>query len=666
MKSVSEIYNTSNITYFPRRYSNCTVHLQLSLCEPPKIQYSGTALWRKEFTWFILPSNKLDCDDEKVKLKNHKKLTFETGALVLYGYSSIFFVIFKFNEVHMLCLSCMKRKRLTSIKQLQVSNFYNYIALWRKLHSKLDRVALMIAFDFDIDASAFHWNCNIHKDYVYDAPLCTFIIMMRNLNFSGITESSPLRSRLMLHGGLSGYTIVDTGNAYWIRRNLYEYLSYAMDIKPFAYVYVMEQVPKNFQALIQPFDSKIWGILVLLTMIISLILCYKSRNFNYKHKISSILSTWFSAVKILIDQPAVEVKNFLKNNLSSLGIWCLWSFLAVILSQLYKGTLCSFLANSATPVVPDNLKSVLLSNEMIITQKSISNRIKTENGFSLRMSCFLNVILKDFLENDPEKHSSIYHELYNKVEWIGDDLAKDHFTVDVAVQLLKENKIFNKHSYKTINIPNRYFLLDTTDRVEIFKMQLLFFTGNWISKAQPLPLFMSRVGWIIRQNYLYTRLKTKIAQLYESGLYDRWKRYYDKYHMILYIRNIAKELAHHDGSNFTGRNFEGKQNGISLLNLFHFVYFNERKLSFVSETLPKQVFVIIVLYTLISLAFSFTVLICEVLFNYVINLAITISVPLPALTLRGRYPTEYLSGGVLTARSHYPANHLLFIRVTRH
>ncbi|CAL8132310.1 unnamed protein product [Orchesella dallaii] len=200
------------------------------------------------------------------------------------------------------------------------------------------------------------------------------------------------------------------------------------------------------------------------------------------------------------------------------------------------------------------------------------------------------------------------HVLGNKSEnvqfqWIGDDRAGDNATV----QVLKNGKVFNRHLNTTVEIPGNYFFMDNKDIVKQFQLHIMFFTKNWVSNLQTLPTFVDRDAWVIKQNYLYSRFKYMLARLVESGLYSRWDEYYSKLVTVRLMRDAAKEVGETLGEK------NKRSSVVSISNLFHYVFLNERKKhDHKPETIPVKVYLMIGAYGLIFLAFSCIMLLIEV------------------------------------------------------
>ncbi|CAL8143066.1 unnamed protein product [Orchesella dallaii] len=591
-----------------RKFSNCSVQLHLSR-QLKTISETEDVRRRPEFMWFLFFSNETsECDDTNMK-NSEIKNSIELANL---GYPSIFFMIYDLTYVKMLCLSCVQDNRETDLQQLALNDLQSYKNLWENLHSKLDRTPIKINLNLMMSNTytlgVKRWDCNIHKGYVITSSACTYLIIRKALNFSTIHNRSPLLERIVTHGSIYTGMIVTESNLDWITNRKFQMLSYAITAEPYGYIMVLDHAPSNLKAIIQPFDWKIWINLGVATSLLTFILSLEFENgsrsagikTNYFHndKVNMVATSrvWFSIMVALLDQPTSVISTYSKRNSSTVMLWTLWCLVALSVSQSYKGALFSFLSSSPIPWIPDTLGRILDSNMPLITQVSmiVTHGPPNKKKVSSR-SILKDAILRDILQSLPDGNASIYGTLSRKIEWIGGDAGS------ATVSLLKSDRILNRDTNKSIPTPQSFFVIDKTNHAELFKMHLTFFTKKWVSNVQPLPIFMSRSAWTIKENYLYSRLKSKLAQLYESGLYDRWEAFYVKDDIVYYIKKAAEQLDDRvvrnssNGSgilsnprNYRNKQLVGKQGGISLTNLFHYVYLNEQKESAFSGMLPAK------------------------------------------------------------------------------
>ncbi|CAL8105074.1 unnamed protein product [Orchesella dallaii] len=585
-----------------RKFSRCSIHLHV--CRRVRILSlgTGTDLLRSEFVWFLFSSNDTGCNYDDVA----------SSLFTRSGFSALIFGILNFTRVHMICLSCKYINRLTSLSTLDVSDVPHYKKLWKKLHSNLHGKSILINAKLNPLSSAEKWNCNIHKEYVTYAYVCTYLIMMKHLNFTIVHNKSPRLSKI--HGAVYTRQIVNKNTRRWLSFNRLNLLGYAMNIKPYEYMIVLDHIPTHLDALLQPFDWLTWICLIVSSFMVAVILFIEFKTSNssspLKTFILSLSSACLPTTGLLVDQPASNLSQLMKKHSINTLLWWQWSVVAVTLSQFYKGSLFSFLSNSPPPEVPD-LESILKTNTPIFTQSS-ANCIQ---NFSISKPCstLRDSVLRNLLENQ-FKHSSLdFTELYRSIYWPGSD------SMIYLVGVMGNGRFINKKTNTTETLKSFVFI-DTPEVVKLFKMQLTFFSGKWTSKAIPMPLFMNRDGWVMRENYLYILFKKVLAQLYESGLYNRWDDFDQKDDIVYLIKKTA--IYKYDlksGSEFMGvrqysdAHIKGQQFEISLANLFHYVYMNTQEVSSVSETLPTKVYLLIMLYALVCLGLSSVVLIGEML-----------------------------------------------------
>ncbi|CAL8124495.1 unnamed protein product [Orchesella dallaii] len=524
--------NKSLCNLIPRKFLNCTVQLFSYTYQHSDI-HSEAVAFQQDFVWLIISKNENNYRNSDTELFVH-------ANFLRLGPASLFFVISNFTKVHMLCLSCVRENRLTNLNTLALNDLQHYNALWLKLHSKLDGITFESnENNLSTLIKAHVWNCNIHKGFYVPHHRCAIYILTKVLNFSVIHKRNLLPNTIS-HGSVFSLNVVGEGAAEYLADKNLELLNYAIAIKPYAFVMVRDQVPINMLTIVQPFDWQTWIMLIISTYPVALIIWYVLKK-------EDGFQIWFSTIGLLIDQPASNLNKIIRSPFVSFFCWSLWTFVAFTLNQMYKGSFVSFLLKASSPFVPNTLPLILQTNMLIVTQSWVMNKTidgKIANVFSLFKKELLSDIMKKRLENG----TSIYEQLYKKLEWIGDDNDGDNATV----QFLQSNKIFNKHLNKIIEMPDNFFLMDREDFPQRLWLQLKFFTKKWVSNVHPMPIFMYREAWNMKRNYLLPRLKGKLAQLSESGLYNRWTTYWEKYGLMKDLNKTARALGrsrdHDDGN----------------------------------------------------------------------------------------------------------------------
>ncbi|CAL8124726.1 unnamed protein product [Orchesella dallaii] len=598
--SIPKHRKRQNVQSARRRYSNCTVQLQIYCNQVTK----GTAVGQREFLWFIFTDETEHCHGGLIQDG------FKRG-LIEDGYPGVFFGIFNFNSVHMLCFSCLEQKRFTNLKELATNDIPSYKKLWSSLHSKLSGATFVINY-LEAKLPNFkkldNWtSCNIHKGHSFPVETCTYFSIMKELNFSTVYTKQlySLVSNPIYDGSILSRNVMNWQLANWLSSNHLEMVSYAMNIRPYAYILIIDSIGSNFStAITQPFDWQTWLALIIAIFVVAFMLRL-AYVIVYSASSTSIY-TCIPTFGLLLDQPATNLKS---KATSGFITWCVWSFVAITLSQFYKGTLFSFLSISVAPRVPDNLEEVLETNKFIVTSGSAyaANMKDDATGVGLKASSILrDLLLEDMLESHPELNASIYGKLHRKLEWLGSDFGK------IFLGILRTNSFFSIYSNRSaeVEVPTKYFFMDMSHFVERFRMYLKFFTRKWVSKSHPLPCFVGRAGWAVSHNYMYDRIKIMLARVYESGLYERWETYWHKNQALQSMRNIVNKLDKNVKKDLLRK---GKK--LSYINSFQFVYMSEEKQHLDSEAKPIEfsMLAIILVYTMVSFLFASVVFIHECL-----------------------------------------------------
>ncbi|CAL8131041.1 unnamed protein product [Orchesella dallaii] len=589
--SKSEKYgNKTNKYYFIRRHSNCSVQLQL-ICQEMR---DSTIAWKTEFIWFIFSSIGIKCVGKFA------------ADLPLQTHSSLYFSIYNFQYIFMICWSCRPVAiRITTAVENTICGYRN---LWEELHQNLNGVLVGISFEMKVPRSILKWDCNIHKDYTLSVATCGYFTMWKTLNLTIYSLKSPNSRSIYVHGLLHSQAPVAKITAEWIAFNNFELLNYAMHFQPFYYLMVLENIPTNWQAITQPFDWLTWISLLATTYIVALVLCLEFKTwdvnlFDIKFQIQfptpmkSPFSAGFATVSLLVNQ-FHSISQFLKKSPASLFLcWSFWSFGAVTLSQFYEGTLFSFLTTIVSPPVPNTLEGVVETNSFMFTQTTVQDNL---NGTATNSFSFLrDSILYDMLENYPESNDSVYSELHRRLKWIWVGLNQD-----TTLELLTNGWIINSLNGKAFKFPDKFFFIDDSIRVNLFRTYLSLVTQKWISTPLPLHIFVGRFGWVIKQNYMYERFKMKFAQLYESGIYVRWDLFFVKSDIAYDVKQAVGNVKLIPG-----------RNGITTSNLFHYVYCGEQKPSENVEELPIGLDIVstVLLYAGVCIIFSVIIFIHEIM-----------------------------------------------------
>jgi len=134
-----------------RRHSNCTVQLQLFCSQVTQ----GMAGWRREFVWFIYPSNKTACE------RKHKDFELEPD-ITLRGYPGLFFRINEnFTKVDLLCLTCNEKHTWTPVGKRGLSSIPSYFNRWSFFHSNLNGVLIETNLNEDFFLILESWRLGI-------------------------------------------------------------------------------------------------------------------------------------------------------------------------------------------------------------------------------------------------------------------------------------------------------------------------------------------------------------------------------------------------------------------------------------------------------------------------------------------------------------------------
>lgn len=586
-----------------RKFGHCNIQLHLQK-QLEAVEDTEDLLQRPEYVWLI----NLSLNYTKgLQNKDEKSLTdLNIDGLANLGYPTVFFVIWEYELVYLFCLSCKEGEKLQEFN-------LNWSQTWSKLFSNLHGTPIKINHKLSNLPLIQKWSCNIHKGYVPDVMTCSYFTLAEALNVTLIDHRSLLLNKIVTHGSLYCGMIISKTNTRWIILGKILVLGYGLAAKPYGYILVMDSAPSNFLAIIQPFDFKTW---ICLAVAIIFIVNLLSRELKQDRPAKEFFVNgdnhfWFLTVGTLLDQPATSIR-LAKTKVPVFLLWHLWLIAALSISQAYKGILFSFLSNTPLPSIPKTLNSLVSSKETLFTQLSMTRMISVNDSTGatkyIHMSILKDGILQDFLESlSTKQNNSIYSKFNQSLEWIGGS------TGTAFPSIVTKNHVYNQQLNKTFIIPSKFFFIDQLDHTSLFKTHLLFFTNKWASNVIPLPIFMSRTGWTIKENYLCKKIKEVMAQMCESGLYERWDKFYQMDDIVYYIKEAAmlirKEIANDTSSKRRVGN--GKQYEVSLKTLFHYVYMNQKKELPFAGTLPRKVYSAIFWYILLCLALACILFVAE-------------------------------------------------------
>ncbi|CAL8122842.1 unnamed protein product [Orchesella dallaii] len=564
-KSVVKVYDEkatiSETSRFPRlinyrKFNQCVVLSYFSFQNPFHLaKVSGES--KADFIWYLM--------SERVETLNRS----EYEQLVKLPFSGLVFTVTKFSAVHLLCLSCNEQDRAIGISSKLYSEINSkkepskkfslipyYYKLWKTFHRNLNQVPIFTDNDLGPSPIQRFKECNIHKKNIVMSSSCTYVVLMQHFNFSVLLAEEAKQNGILAHAYLDNGILITPRNMIWIKSGHFQMLSYAFEIEPYAYIMVLEEPPNNFDGILHPFNFKTWSMILLVSILLTAIICIKlpsestSKEFDHSpintrypdrpSLVKSPSGVWFIIMVLLVDQPIADVERIASYKSVLIALWSLWTFVALSLSQAYKGSLFSFLAQIPSVSVPDSLASLVDSGMLLGTTDSFIH--VNRNGSQIKRnykSTLKDAILRDMIRINDEfgMSTSIFKRLQDSSKWLGTDFF------GIALKFITRTPIMNKHINETVNIPSNFILLDPRHYLLIQSRLFDFFTANWVSDVKPLPVFVSRAVWIVKETYLRPLLENSVAALFESGIYTRWTKYYELHKTCYFLKYVYLSLA---------------------------------------------------------------------------------------------------------------------------
>ncbi len=212
---------------------------------------------------------------------------------------------------------------------------------------------------------------------------------------------------------------------------------------------------------------------------------------------------------LLVDQcPSTRVilKNVRFRKFGILIIWGTWSMFCLAASNMYKGSVFSFLSASSYPKMTNQLNSLLNDNLSLVTMSWFNF-----NGIS--HSVLKDIIIPDFLriKTHSDGYKVLLEDFGKRVKWF------QHRPETFPVKILGSPQLLD----------NGLVMIDLEYSNDKLKLYLEVFTPKWISKPATMDAFVDRRFWTTQSNYFYPIFMRKLAQVYETGIFQSWFKQLD-------------------------------------------------------------------------------------------------------------------------------------------
>ncbi|OXA46298.1 hypothetical protein Fcan01_19194 [Folsomia candida] len=408
-------------------------------------------------------------------------------------------------------------------------------SIWFTLNSNFHTE--MVAFDGDIP----HRNtqCDAKKyepELSSNFQMCSFLSLSLKHNFTLVKLSQhqydyfyQLDLDIILYPNL----IRDMGNGV-----ISHYEVRWLNIQ-FIFVTPFPTALTGIRAFVLPFDETVWGILLTFCVIISLIIVIGDTK---RRKFVKFLIEFLNVASILLGHVNGDSLTMFKNKkwvaVPILTVWFLGGRY-ITMDNLYVGSIYSFLSAIKPPKLPDTLKTLVDSDNPIITLDFYSY---TWNR-STRISTLKSLIIPSYTElyKDQETFVKLLENLNKKLIFTG----RYFDMVDVVLGRIEQSKspLFQNGSLG-FDISKTWAIMGQVETVKGFTSDIKWSGKKKISTAKDGTTPFSTI-WVTygSTSFFFPILKKGFGQLSSFGLIMRWEK-------MSYLYSPLKTIYLRDNKNY--------------------------------------------------------------------------------------------------------------------
>lgn len=444
------------------------------------------------------------------------------------------------SSIFMVCLACKENPFhvLSDINDLSTLQ-----RKWFELYSNLRGIHIE-QLNYYYDVYRFpKYSCEFFRELVptktenLGMDVCTHKLLGKKLNYTvgsppnRVTESS----RTYTDGEALQSSYICENNYYLLKQSRllpWEWVSYSISYLTFQFVTILPKPGFNATALIEPFDFTTWIIFLICCVLLILITfpTFRIRRMvliEYTGEGVKISEIIIGVLGSILDQPMLQM--FHKYPMISIPpicftslSWFIWLTMLIILGQVYKGKIFSFLTMSTEPIWPNTLNELIEPSEMY-TLITLTSGITGGVQYSL-----LKDQMKEY-QADIKKGKAMGNlNLYSKLENDLNYFHHDWYDLALAVY---SNSLDEVNRYKPSNVSFRIpvsnlVILDYSQIVKLLSVVIpSFVPSNVVSKPIPLKGFDIIIPWRVQKSYFFPIFINHLQLFYESGLHDKIKRY---------------------------------------------------------------------------------------------------------------------------------------------
>ena len=399
--------------------------------------------------------------------------------------------------------------------------------------------------------------CHPLKDKLLLPPLdCALLIIAKKLNFTMISIStseyvqpiSKNHSQFTLGKVLPGYSHPDLFR-FILQHNNSEALEWSFlgtGAQNFRTIAVLDIHEIKITAFWRALDLPSW--ICTFVAAISLTLGFVALG-THTLKFSQLLSALAATLVFLIDHSLTPVwSKYVKFPTSAAVLLFLWAQVAMMISSGYRGALFSLLASTQAPVIPQGMEELASCNDLVVTSAIYGD---VEKNTSL-----LHKTIHEFREETQNATLSSVQHVRKSADKFGKKLE---FLYSSTIEILysqtergADYELQRGDDKPPIRLPSNYIMVGTTSFCSMYSL-LMNAIGKklMIVKGEEIPLVMEHAPLLVFRNFLAYQFSRVLYGVVESGMWERWERYYTVYKYKL-NRDMLRDLVQGNGTKKVG------------------------------------------------------------------------------------------------------------------
>ena len=484
---------------------------------------------------------------------------------------------------------------------------------WRELYkSKLGKIPMEYSIGHRV---SFQSNCEVSEVYnlrnsfrANGAEYCLLHELSKEFNLTGRQDRVEYNKFALLYGK---YTKMNdwTKPRKWLDRFIVpaEFTQTGMFINSYEFGSIISPTIRVTEILLGPLDTYSWIILSTSLLCLSIFVGIVTQSFYQA----------FNVWSILLEQGTFMTGKFKGSKynirtLVSISATVLWTFMALVISNGYKGQLSSSMTSPGLVTCPRSLEELVNSESMLFStggaiQTKIDSILLTEKNIGLKTKARYSKlkerlrVLRNYGIYIPYKGNKDWHYSYFYHGMV--------FVSPMELITSMVNKRLMKIKGENLTIPTTVInYLDIKKKIDLAHVFSTVYTKYIFKYGGQVFIAPNAHQWVFKRSYFKWYSKHFFQGIDNSGIHSRWVFYYDVRSKLELLQTLnTSEQLEATAENRTRKRQPIKISPISL-------FFNNKiRSTFVDyenrgKALPLQVFFVFLLlfgYTILVDIFAF-------------------------------------------------------------